>query len=476
MSLSFSDHRLNTARAVRVIRRTREASDVATEARRRWGRATWFGVVTYVAWSPLTTVNKLLPAGSTTRGVVLTIIPVIGAVAVVRLPTRGQRKLIDVVVGLLAILVVWQAISVERSVGTAYLLHVIPSVALLLLAVSARGQVTEMSLTDIRFAATGVLPPVCCLLLLGWIAQFAHLVPVVPYNSAESAIAFSIHGYRLQGLSAAADPLGFVAALITVIAFVAQPGKLSWFTRAIGVLTILASDSRTALIVVGVGLFTLWVFGPGRRLPERVIALVFLVFVGIGTWWGVIDVRRSANTDVLTGRDNIWHDLVPYLHHVPIFGYGPNFFPQLVPLVLGPNALSQVLDAQNQWLSDSLEFGFVAAAALTLFLIALPLYGSSTYRRVLLLPLLIMVLVDCLSQVPLALFSSIDGAFPLFLLVLFAPLRGRAHVSSNHMRSAARAQKALRTDQNGAERNLSSASRVESPTVGKNGNNRVSAS
>ena len=213
MSLSFSDHRLNTARAVRVIRRTREASDVATEARRRWGRATWFGVVTYVAWSPLTTVNKLLPAGSTTRGVVLTIIPVIGAVAVVRLPTRGQRKLIDVVVGLLAILVVWQAISVERSVGTAYLLHVIPSVALLLLAVSARGQVTEMSLTDIRFAATGVLPPVCCLLLLGWIAQFAHLVPVVPYNSAESAIAFSISWLSAPGLISCCRPFGVCSSI-----------------------------------------------------------------------------------------------------------------------------------------------------------------------------------------------------------------------------------------------------------------------
>ncbi len=428
MSLSASERHLNTAQAVRGTHTTSGASDPAIEARRRWGRATWFGVITYVAWSPFTTVNKLLPAGSTTRGVVLTIIPLIGAIAVMRLPTSGQRKLVDVVVALLVILVVWQAISVERGAGTAYLVHVIPGLALLLLAASARSQVTEMSLTDIRFAATGVLPPVCCLLLLGWIAQFAHLVPVP--SSAGSAIAFSIGGYRLQGLSSAADPLGFVAALVTIIAFVAQPGKLSWFTRAIGILTILATDSRTAIILLGVGLVMLWVFGPGRRLTERAIALVFLVIVGIGTWRGVVDIRRSANTDVLTGRDNIWHDLVPYLHHVPIFGYGPKFFPQLVPLVLGPNALNQVLDAQNQWLSDSLEFGFVAAAALTLFLIALPLYGSSTYRRALLLPLLVVVLVDCFSQVPLALFSSIDGAFPLFLLILFAPLREGVHMSA----------------------------------------------
>jgi O-Antigen ligase len=412
--------------------RANGASDAVTEARRRWSRATWFGVVTYFLWSPFTTVNKLLPAGSTTRGVILTITPLLGALAVVKLPTRGRRNLIDPVVGLLAALVVWQAISVERSAGTAYLLHVIPSVALLLLAVSARAQVREWSLTDIRFAATGVLPPLCCLLILGWIAQFAHLVPIP--SSAGSAIAFSIHGYRLQGLAAAAGPLGFLAALITVIAFIAQPGKLSWFTRAIGVLTIFASDSRTAMITLGVGLVMLWVFGPGRRVAERVIALVFLAIAGIGTW-RIINIRRAANTDVLTGRDNIWHDLVPYLHHLPIFGYGPNIFIQLRPLVLGPNAVNQVLDAQNQWLSDSLEFGFVAAAALTLFLFALPFYGSSTYRRMLLLPLLIMVLFDCISQVPLAVFSSIDGAFPLFLLILFAPVRGRVHLSSLHMPS-----------------------------------------
>jgi disulfide bond formation protein DsbB len=473
MSLSFSGHRLNTARAVTAGRRMNGVSAAATEARRRWGRATWFGIFTYLAWSPFTTVNKLLPAGSSTRGVVLTIIPLIGAVAVARLPSRGQRKLADVVVGLLATLVVLQAISVEQSAGATYLLHVIPGAALLLLAASARSQVTEMSLTDIRFAVTGVLPPVCCLLLLGWIVQLAHLVPVP--SSAGSAIAFSIEGNRLQGLSSAADPLGFVTALVTIIAFVAKPGKLSWFTRAVGILTILATDSRTAMILLGVGLVMLWVFGPGRRLTERVIALLLLIIVGIGTWRGVVDIRRSANTDVLTGRDNIWHDLVPYLHHVPIIGYGPNFFPQLVPLVLGPNALNQVLDAQNQWLSDSLEFGFVAAAVLTLFLIALPIYGSSTYRRALLLPLLVMVLVDCFSQVPLALFSSIDGAFPLFLLVLFAPLRGRVHVGAIHTPCAARAQLSLKADQSGVEPNLSLASRVESPTVGNNGNSRDSA-
>ena len=126
----------------------------------------------------LTTLTRLLPNGST-RGVELTLIPLIGVLAVLRLPTAERRIPIDLLVGLLAALVVWQAISVEINAGTSSLLHVIPGGALLMLAVVG-GPVTEMSLADIRFALVGVLPALCCFLTLGWIAQYAHLVPPIP--------------------------------------------------------------------------------------------------------------------------------------------------------------------------------------------------------------------------------------------------------------------------------------------------------
>ena len=243
-----------------------KVSEAATRTRRRWSRATWFGVATFLAWSPVTTVNRLLPAGSTTRGVVLTLIPLIGVLAVLRLPSGGRRKPLDLLAGLLALLVVWQAISVERTAGTSTLLHVIPAAALLVLAGAARGQVTEMSLTDIRYAVTGVLPGLCFLLILGWIVQYAHLVPVQSTSASSLHLSFSVHGYRLQGLASGSDPLGFLAALVTLIAFVAQPEKLSWFTRAVGLLTLFATDSRTSIIVLAVGLFMLWVFGPERSM------------------------------------------------------------------------------------------------------------------------------------------------------------------------------------------------------------------
>ena|GEM_PF-6066455 len=419
-SLSAARPRVNSLEA--------EVNEAAVEARHRWRRATWFATATYLAWSPVTTVNRFLPAGTTTRGVVLTLIPLIGVLAVLRLPSAGQRNRIDALIGVLALLVVWEAISVERNAGSSTLLHVIPSVALLVLAGAVRGQVTGMSAKDIRYAVAGVLPGLCSLLILGWIVQYANLVPVQSTTASSLHLIFSVHGYRLQGLASGSNPLGFLAALATFIAFVTQPGRFSWFTRVVGLLTVLASDSRTSIIVLAVGLFMLWVFGPGLRMANQMKALFLFAIAAIGGW-RIIDFQRQVNTGVLSGRNVIWRDLIPYLHHLPIFGYGPNFFPRLVPLVFGPFALSsQVLDPQNQWLNDSLEFGYAAAVLLTVLLLLIPRHGSKTYRRMLLLPLLAMVIVECFSEVPLAVFSSISGAFPLFLLLMLAPLRDRRNI------------------------------------------------
>ena len=143
----------------------------------------------------------------------------------------------------------------------------------------------------------------------------AQLVPLASAN--ESAIRLSIHGYRLQGLTSQPNNLGFLAALITIIAFAAQPGVVAWLTRAVGTLTLIATDSRTSIIVLGVGLVMLWVFGPGRSGGSRILALVGLVGTGIGAW-RLINIQRQGNTDVLSNRDVIWHDLIPFLHHLSL--------------------------------------------------------------------------------------------------------------------------------------------------------------
>jgi len=408
--------------------RSRQVPDVAVsraaiDTRRRWHRASWVATITYFAWSPVSTINKVLPNGSTTRGVVLTLIPLIGVVAVMRLPTLRARRSIDLVVVLLAALIVWQGISVETSAGLKYFLHVIPATALLLLAVVSRGDYSSLSLRDIRFAISGVLPSLAFLLTAGWIAQYAKLVPVT--GPTGSTLGLSIHGYRLQGLTSGPNLLGFLAALAAFVAFVALPGKMAWFTRIVGLLTLLASDSRTSIIVLGLGLLALWVLGPGLSTSRRLLALGGLGFGGLAAK-SIIFKQRSDTTDLLSDRDTIWRDLIPYLHHLPLLGYGPNFLPKLVPLVFGPFAVpGQLLDPQNQWLNDAIQYGFVAAILLTLLLIAVPLHGSGTFRMLVVVPLLVMVIVECFSEVPLAIFASIDGAFPVFFLVMWASLPRR---------------------------------------------------
>jgi len=376
--------------------------------------------VTYFAWSPVSTINKVLPNGSTTRGVILTLIPLIGVVVVMRLPRVRPRRSIDLVVVLLAALIVWQGVSVETTAGLQYFLHVIPATALLLLAVVSRGDYSSLSLREIRFAISSVLPSLAFLLTAGWIAQYAHLVSVT--GPAGSTFGLSVHGYRLQGLTSSPNLLGFMAAIATFVAFVALPGRLAWFTRILGLLTLLASDSRTSIIVFALGLLALWVLGPGLNASKRLLALAVLGLGGLAAR-RIIVTQRSANTDILSNRNTIWRDLLPYLHHLPLLGYGPNLLPKLVPLVFGPYAVAgQILDPQNQWLNDAIQYGFVAAILLTLLLVALPLHGSRTYRMLLLVPLLLMVIVECLSEVPLAIFASIDGAFPVFFLVMWASL------------------------------------------------------
>jgi hypothetical protein len=399
-------------------------NEAATLVRHRWSRATWFAVFTYAVGSPgLEPMVRVLPTGSSVRGLILCIIPLAGILSLLQLP-RTRLVRINLLTAVLAVLVAVQVVSASQNLGTGYVVHVLPALALLALAIAAGSDVDGLSRYDVRYAMAGLAMPMFVLLLLGWIVQFGKLVP----SLYPSAFRLSIHGQRLQGLAVHPDSLGLLAAMITVMAFVAQPERVVWCARGIGILTVFASDSRTGIIVMGVGLFALWVFDPGRNLAKRTIALFSLAIAGAATW-GVIDVQRTGNGGVLTGRSAVWHTLVPYLHNLPLFGYGPEFVPRFTDSIFGP--YSTISDAQNQWLSEALNFGFASAVALTALLVIMTLRGPSGYRRLVILPLIFMLVVECFSEVPFDLWSSIVGAFPLFVVLLLAPWK-----TSNRARGA----------------------------------------
>jgi hypothetical protein len=118
---------------------------------------------------------------------------------------------------------------------------------------------------------------------------------------------------------------------------------------------------------------------------------------------------------------------MPYLHHTPLFGYGPDFLQSLRVELFGIYVPSTFyVDAQNQWLSDSLQYGIPVAVLTTLFLIALATRGSFHSRRVVLLPVMAMVFLECFSEVPISIWGSTEAAFPLFLIICLAPIRQTA--------------------------------------------------
>ena len=277
-----------------------------------------------------------------------------------------------------------------------------------------------MDVQDLRHALTGLVTPLTAFFVAGWIAQYAGFSPPL-YPSALPVV--SIHGYRLQGLTAHPNSLGWASALALVIAVAARPSAMVWLGRLVSAFTLLGTDSRTSIVVAGVGLAMVWILGPRRHPAARWVSATGLVVAGVYVWQMVIDIRRTTSHDVLTNRDVIWRQLFPYLHHLPLFGYGPDFLQGLRVQLFGywvPPSF--YVDAQNQWLSDALQYGYPVAVMTTLFLVAVATRGPLSMRRVILLPMVAMVFAECFSEVPISLWASTEAAFPLFLILCCTPV------------------------------------------------------
>jgi O-antigen ligase/polysaccharide polymerase Wzy-like membrane protein len=408
-----------------------DASSSAAAIGRHWRTAAWFGVAAYVMSAPLTPLASILPSGSIARGAILAAIPAIGIIWLRVVSSNRHHISMDLVTQLAVVLVVWEAISIKLNVGDGYLYHLVPGALLLLLALVARGPISQMSLADMRIAITKLVSPSFCLLLLGLVAQVAKLNPsIYPFS-----FVFSIGGYRLQGLSESANLWGFLGALIAVLSFLATSGRLVWIARIAAVLTVLASDSRTSIIVLVIGLATVWLLSLELSVGKRFFVLTFLMTAVLASW-GLVDIKRAANSDVLSGRNLIWHELLPYLHDLSIFGHGPVFLQGLSTLVYGPYGSGFYVDAQNQWLSDAIMFGFVGAIITSILLVIMAVHGPLWYRKTIILPLLLMLVVECFSEVPIGIWNGIPGAFPIFIIVMLVPIvrvRRAEPIRRNHL-------------------------------------------
>jgi hypothetical protein len=253
---------------------------------------------------------------------------------------------------------------------------------------------------------------------LSWLVQVTYLVPSVW----PSTLKLSVSGHRLQGLAVGPNGFGFLAALVVVVAFCAASSRAIWIARGIAVLSLLASDSRTAFLAMSAGLLLFWVLGPGWPLSRRVLTILG-ASVATPIAWLYIDVERRANSNVLTGRPQIWAVASSLARHVGLLGDGPEAIARLFPNLLGP--YSQVSQAQNQWINDAINFGYFESALLALLLLSIILTRQRDYRQAILVPLIGMVLVESISEIPIDLWASIVPAFPFFVLLMFSPRLGR---------------------------------------------------
>lgn len=206
----------------------------------------------------------------------------------------------------------------------------------------------------------------------GWGVYFA--VPALgrsPFITADGSLI-----ERICGLAGQANALGCVLAVYLGVVF------LMWFRGhygllavlpfgAIGMFTLLAADSRTALLAWMVGVVavmarrSLWLWGSAWLAAT--LGVILVAGVPLRTLAGLTGgLSRSGDPTelfTLTGRTEIWAFVWDKIVLQPWFGYGYNSSKFILPQFLGLPGL-QVDEAHNTWLQNLLGTGIVGTAPL----------------------------------------------------------------------------------------------------------------
>jgi len=353
------------------------------------------------------------------RGLCLTAIPLVGMLSLGRREESKRSRAIDKTVVLLILVLGLQVISAIQNLPVSYAAHALPAVALVILALAARADPADLSTSNIRTCLRAPVAPLTAILVLGWVAQLTHQVPSL-FPSARDLF---FHGHRLQGLAAHPNSFGFLAAMVAVLAFCAESSRFIWIARGVAVLSVIASESRTALLSMAAGLLLLWVLGSGWAFRQRVFAIAAAALVA-PLAWVFINIHRATGTgrgDLLSGRGLIWANASRLVSQVGVLGDGPESIGRLFPTLAGPN--SHLLEAQNLWINDAINFGYVTSALMAVLLVSIAVTRHRNYRQAVLIPLVGMVVVESFSEIPVDFWAGIVQAFPIFLLLLVCPRR-----------------------------------------------------
>lgn len=385
---------------------------------RVWRRAAWAGAAAYFVGSPSLTI---VADGSTIRGAILASFPLVASVlcfvGVQKPMWRGGRELM--VPTAFAAVVVWQFLSAYFNLGPGYIMHALPAVTLLMLGLRVRAVQYELSIAEFRRCVASLLGPLVTILLLGLVLQIVRRIP----SEFPSAFPVSVHGARLQGLAIHPIGEGLLAGLTLLLALAARGNRvrLSLY-RLITLPILILTDARTAWVGTLAAVVLMWLLEPQRSTWRRLLPILVTI-MALPTIASFILIQRAGSSGVLTGRNVVWQNTLPLLRQLNVFGHGPQAIARLFPDV-GGGLYSVTTQAQNQWLNDAINFGWVGLFLLAALCLSISLAGPLSHRRMLLFPMLIYILVVSFSEEPLDLWNSIVQAFPLFLTFIVTS-RGR---------------------------------------------------
>ena len=170
---------------------------------------------------------------------------------------------------------------------------------------------------------------------LAQILCFTMIMTVCLYFVAPHFVLDASQNDALKGLSQTKNGFGFHIGLTVALLLVVQFARHDWLRYvflALALVMLLMSHSMTSIASAGVILMTLpfWLvarLAPRQRLAAYLIAAVMIVLVGYCCVLFSNDLLALMGKDsTLTGRTQVWQQVLVAISHHPILGYGYGSF------------------------------------------------------------------------------------------------------------------------------------------------------
>lgn len=228
------------------------------------------------------------------------------------------------------------------------------------------------------------------LLVAGWLV--ALLLPSIGRHQGDP------HAGTLRGLFVDKNTLGYVAMLVLLSALALAwdrraPRRLqTWLVAGLAALTVVVSNSRTALVVAAVGVvLLLGIFLLSQLRRPRTLALTIWGAAALGAGYigqSYVDVvSESLGRDAtLTGRTNIWTIVLQAVEQRPLLGYGWKALwidgSPVTEELWARNHGTAFYHAHNGYLDVAAQLGIVGLLLMLLFLGGVLVQGARRFQEV----------------------------------------------------------------------------------------------